>query len=72
MFQTLKYIPPQILFIDGEVFGIMMFAVAGAVWMMVPFWDRKSSRGEANRLVNYIGLFAILYIIVFTIIGWLV
>ncbi len=72
MFQTLKYIPPQILFIDGEVFGIMMFAVAGGVWMMVPFWDRKSSRGEANRLVNYIGLFAILYIIVFTIIGWLV
>ncbi len=71
MFQTLKFIPAKLLFIDGEVFGIMVFGLAGLLWMLVPFWDRKSSRGEANKLVNYLGIFAVMFIIVLTIIGWL-
>ncbi|MBF8247889.1 MAG: petB [Bacteroidetes bacterium] len=71
MFQTLKYIPAQVLFIDGEVLGVLVFSVAGFLWLVIPFWDRKSSRGENNRFVNYIGLFVVLYIIVFTIVGWL-
>ena len=71
MFQTLKYIPPKLIFIDGEVFGILMFALAGLLWMLVPFWDRKSSMGQQNRIVNYFGMFAVFYIIVLTIVGWL-
>jgi cytochrome b6 len=70
MFQSLKYIPAQVLFMDGEVLGIMLFGIAGLLWMFVPFWDRKSSRGETNKLVNYIGLFVVLYILLFTILGW--
>lgn len=70
MFQTLKYLPAQLWVIDGEVFGIMMFGVAGLLWTIVPFWDKKSARGEKNRFVNYLGLFAIIYIMIFTIIGW--
>ncbi len=72
MFQTLKYIPSKLWFIDGEVFGILMFSLAGLFWMLVPFWDTKSPRGEKNKLVNYIGLFAVMYIILFTVIGLLV
>jgi cytochrome b6 len=71
MFQTLKYIPGKLWFLDGEVLGVLLFGIAGLLWTMVPFWDRKSSRGEQNRFVNYLGLFAVLYIIIFTIIGWL-
>lgn len=71
MFQTLKYIPGNLWFLDGEVLGILLFGIAGFLWTLVPFWDRKSSRGERNRLVNYIGLFAVIYIILFTIAGWL-
>ncbi len=71
MFQSLKYIPAQVLFIDGEVLGILLFGLAGVIWTLVPFWDRKSSAGQENRLVNYVGLFVLLYIILFTIIGWL-
>jgi cytochrome b6 len=71
MFQTLKYIPGKMLFIDGEVFGIMVFGLAGLLWMLVPFWDLKSSRGQKNRLVNYLGIFAVFYIIILTIVGWL-
>ena len=71
MFQTLKYIPGRLWFLDGEVLGILLFGIAGALWTVVPFWDYKSSRGEQSRFVNYLGLFAVMYIILFTIIGWL-
>ena len=70
MFQSLKFIPPKLLFIDGEVLGIMLFGVGGLLWVLVPFWDRKSSRGELNRFINYIGLFIVIYIMIFTILGW--
>ncbi len=71
MFQTLKFIPAKVLFIDGEILGILAFGFAGALWMFVPFWDRKSARGEKNRLVNYLGIFAVIYIIILTTLGWL-
>jgi quinol-cytochrome oxidoreductase complex cytochrome b subunit len=71
MFQFLKYIPGKILFINGEMAGILLFSVAGLLWLLVPFWDKKSSRGLRNRTINYIGLFAVLFIIIFTILGFL-
>ncbi len=71
MFQTLKYFPARILFIDGEVLGIMLFGVAGILWVLVPFLDRGSSRGERRKLVTYIGMGVIAYIVVLTILGWM-
>lgn len=71
MFQTLKYLPAHILFLDGELVGILFFGLAGLLWTLVPFWDRKSARGERNRLVNYLGLAAVIYIIILTMLGWL-
>ena len=72
MFQTLKYIPGKLWLFDGEVFGIMLFGLAGFLWLLVPFWDRKSLRGEKNRMLTYVGIVAVFYIILLTIIGWLV
>jgi len=71
MFQTLKFIPAKLLFLDGEVLGIGLFGLGGLLWLLVPFWDRKSSRGEQNRFINYIGLFIVLYILIFTVLGWI-
>lgn len=71
MFQSLKYFPANILFIEGEVVGILLFGLAGLLWLLVPFWDRKSSRGERNVIVNYLGIFAVIFIVVLTILGWL-
>ncbi len=70
MFQTLKYIPGKLWFLDGEVFGIVLFSAGGLMWLLVPFWDRKSSRGEQNRFITYVGIFIILYILVLTTLGW--
>lgn len=71
MYQTLRYLPAHILNIDGELLGVILFGIAGVLWTLVPFWDKKSSRGEQNRFINYLGLFVVLFIIVLTIIGWL-
>lgn len=71
MFQTLKYLPAQIWFIDGEVLGIMAFSLAFLLWFLVPFWDRKSAQGQQSRFLNYLGLFVIMFVLLFTILGWL-
>jgi cytochrome b6 len=70
MFQTLKYIPGHILIFEGEVVGIVLFMIAGVLWLLVPFWDTKSSKGQRNKIITYLGLFAVMFIIVLTILGW--
>jgi cytochrome b6 len=71
MFQTLKFFPAQVWLVDGEVLGVLLFGVAGLLWTLVPFWDRKSRQGEKGRLITWIGIGIVLYIVVFTVIGWL-
>ncbi len=71
MFQTLKYLPAKVLFVDGEVLGIAVFGIAGLLWVLVPFLDKKSARGKHNRQLTYVGILVVIYIIVLTILGWL-
>jgi len=71
MFQTLKVLPANLLFLEGELVGIMGFSIAGLILFIWPFLDRKSLRGEAQPLVPILGSCAIIYIIVLTIIGYL-
>jgi cytochrome b6 len=71
MFQTLKFFPAKIWIMDGEVLGIGLFGIAGILWTIVPFWDLKSRGGEKGRLLTWIGIGVMLYILVFTVIGWL-
>ncbi len=69
-FQTLKYIPGKVLFINGEVLGIFGFGVGALALVLVPFLDRRAQRGEAGRLVGIIGVAVLVYMIVFTILGY--
>jgi len=70
-FQTLKFIPAKVLSIDGEMLGVLAFIVVGVLWLLVPFWDIGTPTGRRNRLINYIGIAAVLYLIVMTILGYL-
>jgi len=71
MFQTLKYIPGHVLFVEGEVLGVLMFALVGLAWMLVPWLERKVGREETHRPMTVIGIIAIIYIVVLTILGYL-
>jgi len=65
MFQSLKMIPAKVWFVDGEVVGILIFGVAGLVWLILPFFD-PSGRKRGRRLVLGAGIFALTYIIAMT------
>jgi cytochrome b6 len=71
MFQTLKYLPAKIAILDGEILGIFVFGAAGLVWLLVPFLDRKSGRGEHSRVMTNVGIAIVAYVLVLTILGWL-
>jgi quinol-cytochrome oxidoreductase complex cytochrome b subunit len=70
MFQTLKFIPAKIMSIDGDVLGILLFSLAGLFWFLIPVWDRKTGKGKKRYWVTYFGLFAIMFMIVLTIVGY--
>jgi cytochrome b6 len=70
MFQTLKKIPAKLWFVDGEVVGILVFGVAGFLWMLLPFFD-QAGRGRGRKLIMGAGVFALSYIIAMTIYGYL-
>jgi quinol-cytochrome oxidoreductase complex cytochrome b subunit len=70
MFQTLKFLPSKIWHVDGEVLGILSFGVAGLVWVLLPFFD-GFRRGRGRRLIMGAGVFALAYIVVMTIYGYM-
>ncbi len=72
MFQTLKYIPAKVLIFDGEVIGILFFMLAGAVLFVIPFINRSPEKHPRRRMIFMaLGVAAVLYIVVMTIIGYL-
>jgi len=70
MFQTLKYLPARIAGVDGEVVGILGFGVGGLVLLLIPLLDRRGARGERSRLVFWIGVAIIVYMLVLTWLGY--
>lgn len=70
MFQTLKLLPAHILIFEGEIIGVLGFAIAGLLWIFVPFLDRKSEKGKKSRVVTYIGIAVVIFIMFMTIIGY--
>ncbi len=70
MFQTLKLLPGHILFIEGEVLGILIFMVGGLLWMLVPFWALKGRPDQRIQPMEFIGVVVLIYIGVMTILGY--
>jgi quinol-cytochrome oxidoreductase complex cytochrome b subunit len=69
MYQSLKYLPAKIWLFDGEVVGVLFFGLAGLLWFLVPLWDAKTPKGMRNKLINYAGILAVIFIIAMTILG---
>ena len=69
MFQTLKYLPSKVLFVDGELLGIFGFSAAALVWVAVPFLDRRIGFGRVTRFFTGLGVFALGYMIVLSLLA---
>jgi cytochrome b6 len=70
MFQTLKYLPAHILWMEGEVVGILGFMLAGLAFLIFPFLDRRSAQDKPSRLFTWITIGIVVYIIVLTYLGY--
>jgi quinol-cytochrome oxidoreductase complex cytochrome b subunit len=70
MFQTLKWLPAKILGMDGEVLGIMAFNGIAFLLFLVPFIDRDPENRRRRLIFNVIGVVALLFIVVMTIVGY--
>lgn len=71
-FQALKMLPAKMLFMEGEQFGLLVLSAGGLVWLLVPFLDKKSRRDERSRLWVGFGIVVIAFILVMTIMGYLI
>jgi cytochrome b6 len=70
MFQTLKLLPARILGFDGEVLGIMAFNFVALILFLVPFIDRSYENRRRRLIFNLLGVTALLYMVVMTIVGY--
>lgn len=69
--QSLKYVPGQVLGIDGEVIGICTIALGAAVFVLVPFLDRRAARGEPSPLFTAYGVLVLLFMATMTALAYL-
>jgi cytochrome b6 len=70
LFQTLKLFPGEILGLNGETVAIIIISLGILFFFLIPFFDKKSSRGEPSPLFTWIGIIYTLYFVVMTLIGF--
>jgi len=72
MFQSLKFLPPNVGVIEGELFGLMVFSLGGLLWFTLPLWDRWTGTDHVRaRWVAWAGVAIVAFIVVMTILGYL-
>lgn len=71
LYQTLRLIPGRFAGLDGEMIGVMLINFGFLLWVLIPFLDRRSARGEKSPVFTGVGVFLIVYIAVMTTWGHL-
>ncbi len=69
-FQALKFLPPHILSIEGELVGIVVFSVGGLIWTLAPFLNRKASVNQPSKIFTLFGAFVVAFILFMTVLGY--
>ncbi|MFH1687764.1 MAG: cytochrome b N-terminal domain-containing protein [bacterium] len=70
VFQFLKFIPAHVLFIEGELFGIIVLSAGGLVLALAPFLDRSSTKGKRSAFITAFGVLVLAFVVVLTILGY--
>jgi cytochrome b6 len=70
-FYTLKLIPNHVWIFEGEILGILGFAVMAGAWAALPLWALRRNGTARTRLVNSVGVLLGAYLLTFTILGYL-
>lgn len=71
LLETLKLFPGSILGFNGETVAVVSVSAATLFFFLIPFFDRKSSRGERSQIFTLIGIVYLVYFISMTLFGFL-
>ncbi len=71
MFQSLKFLPPHLWFIEGELFGVIAFGLIGLVWMLIPYIKIKNRQNWKYQPLTILGVVAVVFIFIMTILGYI-
>jgi len=71
MFQTLKYIPAHVLWIDGEILGISFFSLLAVAALLVPFLSPDRRPRSRLQPLHVVATLIIIYIVVLSALGYL-
>lgn len=71
MFQSLKFLPAHILFIEGELLGVLFFSLAGFLWMLIPYFKIKPRPNWKVEPMTILGIIIVLFITIMTILGYI-
>jgi hypothetical protein len=63
--------PAHFFFMEGELFGIGILTLGGVIWLAAPFLSRSFEKGEKPRLLITFGWLVLLFIVVMTVVGYL-
>jgi cytochrome b6 len=69
-FEMLKLIGAVLPGMIGELGGILLFTVAGVLWLLIPFYDTSRELGRRARIANYFGLLVVFGLLATTAIGY--
>jgi len=69
-FYTLKLIPSHVWRIEGELLGLMGFALLAAWWVLLPFWAVNSKGTMRTRWVTGAGVALLAYLVTFSLLGY--
>ena len=69
MFHSLKMLPSHLLSFEGERLGVIGFGLAAAFLVLVPFFDRRASRGMRSPAFTIVAVLGLVYFVTFTVVG---
>lgn len=69
-FQLLKVVGRWVPGMVGEYAGLLLFAVGGVLWGLIPLYDTRSKAGARGRKATWFGLAVLAAMIVLTILGY--
>jgi cytochrome b6 len=70
LFQTLKLLPAKVWFVDGEVVGVLVFGLAGLLWLLLPFLESEHP-SRSKGWITGVALFALVYVAGMSVYGQL-
>ena len=70
-FELLKLMPARVLGFEGEALAVLALGAGAIFLVLIPFLDRRSSRGLRSPLFTAIGIVAVLVFGGLTALGWL-